>query len=438
MLEDHDLHAFRLVSREVNKKTFNTFGDVSFGTVRTDFTPPSIQRLQRLSAQNQIIPHIETLLVKDTRGALGHDSLSNWSSTTSALAAPPSPTYTKLCQILSRFKSCRSFRIEDNCPGSYLASFEPRRCNSSDAIAMVLAAIAQSGLRTKSFSIELSPRGEGKLDMSRLDATLYKKHEFRYAWTHLQQLSLVFTIEFDAFDWIRNLITHATNLKTLRLGLDDQESETFFTHLAKEGGLPKIEKLELQSSKISKETLLTLLQHFHLSLRYLTLNEIHLESGIWSAALLEMRHAVSRVQKFSASSLTDSGGLVLFPTLLHHNEVLGTETRVLELVDEETESAGAAIRYGGEHITSALEVLAKSAGYHDRTSSTGSGRSVFSSSGKMASMHLEQQYVVVRDFNGRNPNELVVKKNDRVVLVREEPHGKLLLVKTCFIAYFQY
>jgi len=203
--------------------------------------------------------------------------------------------------------------------------------------------------------------------MSRLDIPLYIRPDFRNAWAHLQELSLDFTINHDAFNWAIDLIIHARSLRRLSLSLDFHESEPFFTRLSAVGGLPKLEELEIKNTRTSKETLLTLLLHFHRSLRILTLRGVDFESGVWSAAFLEMRHAVSKLDAFHASSLKDNGGRVVFPTLRYSPQILQTEGLAFKLVDEAIgfEPQVAGVRYWGKHINSALEVLAGSAAYYE-------------------------------------------------------------------------
>lgn len=204
--------------------------------------------------------------------------------------------------------------------------------------------------------------------MSRLDIPLYFRPEFKNAWAHLQELSLDFTIDRDAFNWAINLIIYARSLRRLSLGLDIHESEAFFTRLSAVGGLPILDELEIKNTRTSKETLLTLLIHFHRSLRTLTLRGVDLESGAWSAAFLEMRHAVSKLNTFHASSLNDNGGRVIFPTLRYSPGILKMEDLAFKLVDEAIgfEPQVAGVRYQGENISSALEVLAGSAAYHKK------------------------------------------------------------------------
>jgi hypothetical protein len=367
-LEISDVCSFRLVSRKVNRKTFHNFGSTYFGTVRIDLSSESINKLQALSEQEHIIQHIQTLLVKDKYGALGQGSVLNWNGYPSTNSTTSASDIARLCSILTnKLKNCRSFCIEDHCSLADDDAFERNRCSGSDAIRVILAVISQTGLSVKGFSLHLGPRGAGRVDMTRLNIPLQYGPNLQSSWAHLQELALGFTIDSDALNWALSLIVQAKNLRSLTLGLDIHESEAFFARLSDHGGLPKIEKLELKSTRISKETFLTLLLHFRPTLQTLVLRGLEFESGVWSSAFLEMRHATSQIHTLQVSSLNDTGGLVIFPSLPTDTTSFDQDAmETIEVVEEEIDLAtqAAGIRYQGEHIDLALERLSTHAVYY--------------------------------------------------------------------------
>ena len=358
-LDIPDFCSFRSVSREVNKKTFHNFANTCFGTLQTNLGSTGIDRLRRFSEEHNLVPHVHTLLFNDgdsPSGQIPWRSSNDYSLNHLTLQSPSVPT---LCSLLTnKFTSCRSFRIED----------ENRAPKTADAIANILAVITQTGLHAKSFSIQLGNHGSSRIDMIKMDHSLYQNIDFQNAWSHLRELSLAFTIDRDAFDWTINLITHARSLQRLSLSLAGHESEAFFTRLVAVGGLPKLEELEIRNTRVSKETLLTLLLHFHSTLRKLALHGVAFDLGAWPAAFLEMRHAVSKLNSLYACALNDNGGRIIFPTLRQSPQILRAEGIVLKLVNEAIgfEPQVAGVHYQGEDISSALELLAGSAAYYER------------------------------------------------------------------------
>lgn len=362
-----DACSFRLVSREVNKKTFHNFSSTYFGTVRIDFSPQSIKKLRILSDQKHIIQHIHTFLIKDKCGTLSQTSLLDWNGYPSADSPTSASDIARLCSILTnKLKNCRSFRIEDECSLENDDAFDRNKCSGSDAIRVILAVISQTGLPVKSFSLNLGPPGAGRVDMTRLNMPLQYGPNLQSSWAHLHELALCFTIDADAFDWALSLILQAKNLRSLILGLDIHESEAFFARLSDHGGLPKIEMLELKSTRISKETFLTLLMHFQPTIQTLVLREVEFENGVWPSAFLEMRHASSRIHTLQVSSLSDTEGLVIFPSLDTDVDSFDEDDgTTIEVMDEEIDSEVLAtgIRYHGEYIDLALERLSDNAAY---------------------------------------------------------------------------
>jgi len=433
-LEISDFYSFRLVSRAVNRKTFHSFSSTCFGTVQIDLSHQSINKLQTLSDQEHIIQHIHTLLIKDRCGTLGPGSLLNGNISPSINSPTPSSDIARLCNILTnRLKGCRSFCIEDQCSVTDAPALNQERCSGSDAIRVVLAIISQTGLPAKAFSLSLGPRGAGRVDMTRLNMPLHYGPNLQSSWAHLQELALVFTIDSDAIEWALSLIVQAKNLRSLTLGLDIHESEAFFARLSDHGGLPKIEKLELKSTRISKETFLTLLLHFRPTLQTLVLHGVDFESGVWSAAFKEMRHATSQIHTLRISSLNDSGGLVTFPSLRNDAESSNTQDRIsIEVRDEDTELEiqAASIFYQGDHIDLALERLSRTAVYYRRSPSPKWSKSVFSHPGSLSNMLQVRDHhcIVANDFEGQSPNEVSVKRYDHVnVILREDNCMSLVL-----------
>jgi hypothetical protein len=432
-LEISDFSSFRLVSREVNKKTFQNFSSTYFGTVSIDLSPQSINKLQALSDQEHITQNIHTLLVKDKRGTLGQGSLLNWNGYPSTDSPTSAPDIARLCSILTKkLKACRSFSIEDHCSLADDDAFDRKRYSGSDAIRVVLAIISQTGLPVKAFSLHLGPRGAGRVDMKKLNMPHHYGPNLQSSWAHLQELTLSFTVDSDAFDWALSLIVQAKNLRSLMLGLDIHESEAFFARLSDHGGLPKIEKLELKSTRISKETFLTLLLHFRPTLQTLVLRGVEFESGVWTSAFLEMRHATSQIHTLQISSLNDCGGLVIFPSLRTTTESSDTDDRTsIEVLDEEIdlEMQAASIRYQGEHIDLALERLSNNAEYYESSPSPRGSKSVCSYPASLSNMLpvRDCHCIFTNDFEGRNPNELSVKKYDQVNVIRDGYNCKCFL-----------
>lgn len=425
LVETSDFYSLRLVAKEINKNCFQKFAVEFFETLETDLSSRRIDKLRKISEQYNLTPHVHTLLFKDKDQYSRSHSLNNWNDSAAAHSTLRSERVERFCDLLvSKFKSCRSFRIEGRVTST--DTVKHNRFDSSDAVATVLALVARTGLLINSFSMNLSP-GTGKIDITKLDTPLYSKPEFRTPWAYLRDLSLVFTIDREALDWTLDLIICAKGLQRLALGLDTHESEAFFQRLAAVGGLPRLEELKITNSCISKETLLTLLLHFTRSLRTLVLRAVNFESGSWSLAFLEMRHVVSGLHDFQVFSLYDSAGQVIFPTLRHSPELLSTEGLELELANEkiEMEPQVTGIHYRGEHITNALDILAGSSAYYRISPPSDLEMPNLLYPSPLTDRTRSQQFIVLYDFDAQNTEELSVKRNEDIVVIQKEGNGKL-------------
>ena len=241
-LELADISSLRLVSRELNRKTLNTFGLANFATIQTDLSYKSLERLQSISKSEHFALHVRRLGVKQTpSGIIGQGF--DWPRHSSGCLAENLQGADLLREILSqRLLSCRSFLIHsyDECgPHHDIESLVP-----SDAVGLVLSIVAKTGLPLRSFIIQSNHNGNGRLDTPRLQMPLSQTSKFVKAWSQIEELVLHYGITSDQYEWVLHLCSSALRLRKLSLTFDEGDA-SFLQQLSSLHGLNRLEELEI-------------------------------------------------------------------------------------------------------------------------------------------------------------------------------------------------
>jgi len=326
-LEPADLRSLRLVCRDLNKKALHYFGIANFTTIQTDLSRKSLQRLQNIAKSEHLAVHVQCLHIKHTDdGKLGQGF--DWRRHQGNLLADQVDGAILLRDVLvENLLKCRSFHIH-----SY-DEYEPRQeadsLVPSDAVGLILFLVADADLALRSFTVESSHDGNGRLDTQRLQMPLSHTPQFIAGWSHIQDLVLDYAMTFDQYDWILRLISSGQRLRKLSIGFHDSSS-SFMERLSSLHSLNKLEDLSLKTAHLTVKDISTLLLHNRETLHSLTFRHCTIENGgKWATVLKNMEGQFPRLENLLLFFLKEEAAdrCVIFTGLTRHPVVPGSEDR---------------------------------------------------------------------------------------------------------------
>ena len=289
-LEGNSLLAIRLVCKGLNQKTIHQFGQVSFATVRTDFSPSSLHKVLSLASHPAFKRHVKCILLK--RGSSGADfGLGfHWPRHSTGCLDPPLPLVLEPLKeaLLMKLVNCRSFHIQS----VYGVEDPPSadRLMPTDVVGISLAMIAATGIPLESFIIDFVSQNIGRLDPCRLQpAASFQTPNFLRGWENLQELGLRYSMHHaDTSTWAMGFVLHARNLSKLHLEFEEDHSEAFIRQLNSLPYLPPLQELNLYSMRLEKALLISLMSKFASSLVKLSLHYIFLTASPWTPFLEDL------------------------------------------------------------------------------------------------------------------------------------------------------
>jgi hypothetical protein len=325
-LPHKDILNLRLVSKELNDKTFHHFSHVCFGTFQTDLSLKSMKDLEDLSNQKHLRRFLHTLLIQCTPMSPGepYKALGNtlgrgfvWARNSAGHLTAPQPGLEVLFHLLTeKLVNCKSFRIDNAFDPNEKQgeSLGPSILTTLDALTSIFSMIAEKGLDVTSFGIHLH---RGCENFSRLDIQQTKTPEFLKSWANLQSLYIdSLDVIPGELDWIMGLIEHATNLQRLTLSCDQLWGFVLIHRASPLRNLAQLEELRLQAVYVPEQTLLALLSRLKLTLRVLVLDRVELHRGTWPLVLGTIARLCPHLKDFSiAHPWTRRGDLAFIPTV---------------------------------------------------------------------------------------------------------------------------
>ena len=322
-----DLRSLRLVCREINRKTLNSFGLANFATIQTDLSYKSLERIRSISNCEHFAIHVQRLHVKDSPdGIIGQGF--DWPRQLSGCLAGNLNGTDLLRDLLSRrLLNCRSFLIY-----SY-DEYEPRhdtdRLVPSDAVGLILSIVAEADLALRSFTVQSSHHGNGRLDTPRLQMPLSQTPKFIKAWSQIEELVLDYAITSDQWDWVLHLISSVLKLRKLSLGFYEGDT-SFMQRLSSLHELNRLEELRLGSASVTVDAITSLLLKNRDTLHSLSLQYIALDDeGKWSTVLENMKSQFPQLQNLVLFWLRQgtNNGRIIFSKLLKYPVIPGSEVR---------------------------------------------------------------------------------------------------------------
>ncbi|KAL9129284.1 MAG: hypothetical protein Q9217_002231 [Psora testacea] len=364
-LEPTDLFSFRLVCKELNQKTLYHFGRTCLKILRTDLSRNSLQELKDFSGNEQLGSCVQTLLIKSGPHGLGQGF--PWHRHSSGYLIHPLSGVQMLQEILlNGLKNCRSFHIHSLiCEED---TYDNDGVTPSDAVGIILALIAETGLSVRSFYVDFRKQGTSRMDGKRLHMPRYQTPEFSFAWSHLQELSLEQSMTSENYDKALELVLCATNLRKLSLNLEYDHSCSFIGRVALAGTLHGLQELRLSSVNVTAETISGLLLRSHNSLRALSFRFVYLENDDnWVSILrtLKINHPfLESISVFWLKELkAPEPDNIVFPTLSSNPVVLLDRKFELSYKKYCGEKRVIGASYWGQGMDRALETLAESIEY---------------------------------------------------------------------------
>ena len=326
-MELADLRSLRLVCRELNGKTINSFGLANFATIQTDLSYTSLERIRNISKSEHFAAHVQCLHVKDSPdGIIGQGF--EWPRHFSGCLAENRNGTDLLRDLLSqRLPNCKSFLIY-----SY-DEYEPRhdtdRLVPSNAVGLILSIVPEADLALQAFTVQSSHHGNGRLDTPRLQIPLSQTPKFVKAWSQIEELVLDYAITTDQWDWVLHLISLAPKLRKLSLGFYEGDT-SFMQRLSSLNELNRLKELSLGSARLTVDAITSLLLKNRDTLHSLSLQYTALDDeGKWSTVFENMKSQFPQLQNLVLFWLKQgtNNSRVIFSKLLKYPVIPGSEVR---------------------------------------------------------------------------------------------------------------
>ncbi|RDW72270.1 F-box domain protein [Aspergillus mulundensis] len=332
------LCSFRLTCRSLYNCTFSEFCKTylePLETVTTDLSCCSLRRLNTLSLNPRISPHVRSLDIDGTKDEILGRRL-QWERHPSGLLDTSQESVRRLQGILLRLVNCETFRLYQHftqcCPGGS----QDILC-SSDTITIILSIVAAIERPIREFHILFKPpegTGGNRINMSRVDTRLVRDPKFITAFSTLESLTCNYSMDTkDMVDFAAQLIQHAGNrLRRLNIDPDHGYGLTDGYHLlsrlyAAQITL-KLHEFTLHAARVgSSDAFINFLSSCKQSLTKLSLDRDHLDSGNWASVLRALSRFPSLIE-IHTYLLSDPESKIHFPAVIQDpvvDPVLGTK-----------------------------------------------------------------------------------------------------------------
>ncbi len=210
-----------------------------------------------------------------------------------------------LQDALLALDNCRSFRIYND------GSSPDKRYNRgylrpSDAVAIILHIIAETGLPVRSFAAEFLAFRETSVELNWLHLPDYQKLDFKNGWSQLRELFLEQNFTPHQFDWMQSLVAATPNLRCLTLDFGSEIYNSFFDRAASWGELPKLQEPNISSINFHNDSLFDVIFRFGDSLHILRLAHFSLDlTRTWKSTFKLLRAKLLALETISVCFLSE-------------------------------------------------------------------------------------------------------------------------------------
>lgn len=333
LLDSPALCSFRLTCKSVYGCTLHQFCKtyLELETVKTDLSLASLQKLDTLSKNPRLCPHVRSLSIDGGDDQIFGSEL-KWERNASRLLVTPQESIQRWQDILLRLVNCQSFRLCQLFPPDRPSP--PNIMVPSDTITILFSIIAAIERPLRELSI-LFKNGNGTganyIDMARVDKGPVQDPKFITACSSLEALTFKHTMDAeDTVDFVTQLIQHATHLQRLKIDVDfGEHSATLISRLHSAQLNLRLRELTLKSGHVgSGHAFNEFLATFKQSLVKLSLAYTYLDLGEWPPILRALSKFPS-LTEISTKSLGQEGfRRVFFPAVMQDpivDPVLGTK-----------------------------------------------------------------------------------------------------------------
>lgn len=372
-LDPATLCSFRLACKDLYELTLPQFGSRYIdGIIRTDLSVHSLDRLRTLADNPRLGQYVHRLLVTSEDTIYGKGIIWNRHADGHLVDPLRQDGVQQLQRILRSCVNCTSFQIDDSMASE--DKYEDQFLTRSDVLTILLNIIADTGLPTTSFLVDLAEDGGSGgcgIDPRRLlNLPNLRGRNFIAAWAHIQELMLDYKMESRvAVDMGITFIQQAPNLQKLSMSFDNGgDAALFLRRLMHMDVLqPPIQLQEVSLSKtfVSGDDLAALLCRVGHSLRVVSFRWVRLTSGSrdrWKEILETLRDQCPYLDTFGLfwSRITPHT-LANFP-LIAENPIVGagSEARAFEFSGPRRIGA---VKYSGPRMDLALQRLVDSIEY---------------------------------------------------------------------------
>lgn len=329
LLEPADLRCLRLICHDLNIKALHHFNLAHFNKVQTDLSRESLRRLHSISESENLAPYVQSLYIEypeDCKYGRGF----HWHRHQGCLATNQANEGARLLRdiLLHKLLKCRSFHIKIY--DEYQPRVETDYLIPSDAVGLLLSIIAEANtdFELRSFTITCEHGSAGRLSTPQLQMPLCQLTSFKAAWSHVEKLDLGFTMTADQYDWVLSLISPASQLRVLSLGLHGAE-DGFMERLGTLFSLSKLQTLSFRSAFMRVESTLALLMQNRETLRSLSFHSSTIRhEDTWATLLQRIKNQFPRLEELSfylsREDRSQSPGGV-FAKLIEYPRVPGSE-----------------------------------------------------------------------------------------------------------------
>ncbi|KAE8363676.1 hypothetical protein BDV27DRAFT_145903 [Aspergillus caelatus] len=270
------LCSFRLTCKPIYDYTLPQFYHAYLETAKTELSLASIQRLDALSQNLRLCPHVHSLDISGMDDDILGSEL-KWERHASGLIVIPQESIQQWQNTLLRLVNCQSFRLYKHF--TLNRPSPPNILTPSDTITILLSIVATIKRPLRGFSILFNPQncgGRNLNGMSRVDKGLFREPKFR----HTMDTE-------DTVDFVTQLIQHTMRLQRLRIDADyGDHLTTLMSRLYPAQPTLRLRELTLETAHVgSSHALNVFLASFKQNLTNVSFAAIQLDSGEWASVL---------------------------------------------------------------------------------------------------------------------------------------------------------
>lgn len=304
-LDIRSLKKLRLVSRAINAKTHRPSMTTIFGTIKTDLSPRSLQKLEDQWATDEFSPYAEYVHTLKLSGYYGFGHGYRWNIPVDYPETRPGILrFERL--LIDRFPNCRSFYVYSLAWGRE----DPDDLTAEEVVDILLSMIARTGITVKEFHLPEIPT-QPSIDFGDMTLTwnVLEKPELIDSFSSMRALTFVPGLLATSYAYILNarilsaILLPAKNVTSLKFGCktDIQELASILQAPERTG----LRSMEIVAMHLTEEDLMAVLTPCNESLRELTIRNVCLKTGSWKTLLSVILELLPHLEGLSIANIAE-------------------------------------------------------------------------------------------------------------------------------------